>query len=80
MVRKRASELSLCVCVCMCVLKGASLVAQMVRNLSAKAGDLGSIPGSRRSPGERNGNPLLYSCLENPRGTECLRKRLFKGW
>ena len=30
------------------------------------AGDLGSIPGSRRSPGERNGNPLQYSCLENP--------------
>ena len=30
------------------------------------AGDLGSIPGSGRSPGERNGNPLQYSCLENP--------------
>ena len=30
------------------------------------AGDLGSIPGSGRSPGERNGNPLRYSCLENP--------------
>ena len=29
-------------------------------------GDVGSIPGSRRSPGERNGNPLQYSCLENP--------------
>ena len=29
-------------------------------------GDLGSIPGSRRSPVEGNGNPLLYSCLENP--------------
>ena len=29
-------------------------------------GDLGSIPGSGRSPGERNGNPLQYSCLENP--------------
>ena len=29
------------------------------------AGDLGSIPGSGRSPGERNGNPLQYSCLEN---------------
>ena len=34
-------------------------------------GDLGSIPGMGRSPGERNGNPLQYSCLENPmdRGT-----------
>ena len=30
------------------------------------AGDLGSIPGSRRSPGEGNGSPLQYSCLENP--------------
>ena len=29
-------------------------------------GDLGSIPGSGRSPGEENGNPLQYSCLENP--------------
>ena len=30
------------------------------------AGDLGLIPGSGRSPGEGNGNPLQYSCLENP--------------
>ena len=30
------------------------------------AGDLGSIPGSGRSPGEGNGTPLQYSCLENP--------------
>ena len=30
------------------------------------AGDLGSIPGLGRSPGEGNGNPLLYSCLDNP--------------
>ena len=29
-------------------------------------GDPGSIPGSRRSPGEGNGNPLQYSCLEKP--------------
>ena len=29
-------------------------------------GDLGSIPGLGRSPGEANGNPLQYSCLENP--------------
>ena len=29
-------------------------------------GDLGSIPGSGRSPGEENGNPLQYSCLEKP--------------
>ena len=30
------------------------------------AGDLGLIPGSGRSPGEGNGNPLQYYCLENP--------------
>ena len=30
------------------------------------SGDLGSIPGLGRSPGEGNGNPLQYSCLENP--------------
>ena len=30
------------------------------------AGDPGSIPGLGRSPGEGNGNPLRYSCLENP--------------
>ena len=31
----------------------------------ASVGDAGSIPGSGRSPGEGNGNPLQYSCLEN---------------
>ena len=43
----------------------ASLVAQMIKNLPANAGDLGSIPGSGRSPGEGNGDPLQYSYLEN---------------
>ena len=33
---------------------------------ACKAGDPGSTPGSGRSPGEGNGNPLQYSCLENP--------------
>ena len=33
---------------------------------ACSAGDLGSIPGSERSPGEVKGNPLQYSCLENP--------------
>ena len=40
----------------------------MVQNLPAKAGDvrdMGLIPGLGRSPGEGNGNPLQYSCLEN---------------
>ena len=44
----------------------ASLVAQIINNLPANAEDLGSIPGSGRSPGEGNSNPLLYSCLGNP--------------
>ena len=35
------------------------------RESACNAGDLGSIPGSERSPGEGNGNPLQYSCLEN---------------
>ena len=38
----------------------------VVRNLPANAGDVGSIPGSRRSPGVGNSNPLQYSCLGNP--------------
>ena len=33
---------------------------------ACNARDLGSIPGLERSPGEGNGNPLQYSCLENP--------------
>ena len=37
----------------------------VVKNPSANAGDSGSIPGSGISPGEGNGNPLQYSCLEN---------------
>ena len=37
----------------------------MVKNLPANAGNVGLIPGSGRSPGEGNGSPLQYSCLEN---------------
>ena len=36
------------------------------KEFACNARDLGSIPGSGRSPGEGNGNPLQYSCLENP--------------
>ena len=48
--------------------------SSVVENLPASAGaagDMGSIPGLGRSPGEVNGNPLQYSCLKNPmdRGT-----------
>ena len=38
----------------------------MIKNPPADAGDTGSIPQSGRSPGVGNGNPLQYSCLENP--------------
>ena len=55
--------------VCVHYLPGASQVALVVRNSPANAGDrrdVASIPGSGRSPGEGNGNPLQYSCLGNP--------------
>ena len=38
----------------------------VVKNLPANAGDVDSVSGLGRSPGEGNGNPLQYSCLENP--------------
>ena len=47
----------------------ASQVALVVKNLPDNSGDIrdvGSIPGLGRSPGEGNGNPVQYSCLENP--------------
>ena len=50
-----------------------SQVVLVVKNRPASAGDLrdvGSIPGSGRPPGEGNGNPLQYSCLENPMDRE----------
>ena len=48
------------------------LGGSVIQNPPANAGDVGSIPGSGRSPGEENGNPPEYSCLENPMD----RKRL----
>ena len=36
------------------------------KEAACNAGGMGSIPGSERSPGEGNGSPLHYSCLENP--------------
>ena len=44
-------------------LTGASQVALVVKSPPVNAGDSGSIPGSRRSPGEENGSPLQCSCL-----------------
>ena len=54
----------------------ASQVARVVRNLPANSGDsrdVGSIPGSGRSPGGGHGTPLQYSCLENPMDGEARR-------
>ena len=54
---------------------GAFLVALVVKNPPANAGDIrgvGSIPGSGKSPGGGPGNPLQYSCLENPHGHRSL--------
>ena len=48
----------------------AFLVAQMVKNPPANAGDPGLIPGSGRFPGEGSGNPCQYSCLGNPTDKE----------
>ena len=44
------------------------LGGSVVRNLPANARDAGLIPGSGRSPGGGNGNPVQYSCLENLMG------------
>ena len=58
----------------------------VVKNLPANAGDaedMGSIPGSERSPGGGNGNPLQYSCLKNPidRGVWLSKvQRVTKSW
>ena len=52
-----------------------SQVVLVVKNLPANAGDLrdtGSIPRLERSPGGGHGNPLQYSCLENPHGQRSL--------
>ena len=53
----------------------ASQVVLVVKNPLANAGDIrdaGSIPGSRRSPEGGHGDPLQYSCLENPHGQRSL--------
>ena len=44
-----------------------------VKVSASNAGDLGSIPGLGRSPGEGNGNPLQYSCLEKPGRLQSMR-------
>ena len=60
---------SVCFVLCFVCILRASQVAVVVKNLPASAGDVrdtGLIPGLGRSPGGGHGNPLQYSCLENP--------------
>ena len=45
----------------------------VMKNSPSRAGDVGSIPQSGRSPGEGNGNPFQYSCLGNPMNREAWR-------
>ena len=57
-----------CVSLCVCVyvgFPGSSVGKEFFCN-AGDTGDMGFIPGSERSPGEVNGSPLHYSCLENP--------------
>ena len=57
------SGVCVCVCVCVCGFPGGSVVKKPSA-ITGDTGDMGSIPGSERSPGLGNGNPLQYSCLE----------------
>ena len=49
-----------------------------VKASAPNAGDPGLIPGLGRSPGEGNGNPLQYSCLENPMDREAWRAMIYR--
>ena len=53
----------------------------MIKNLPAIAGDIrdtGSIPGLERSPGGGHGDPLQYSCLENPMDREAWQATVYR--
>ena len=55
----------MCVCVCVCIHPPGFPGGSDSKESACNAGDPGSIPGLGRSPGEENGNPFQYSCLEN---------------
>ena len=60
----------------LCLKYGAFQVVLVVKNLSASAGDVGSIPESGRTPGGGHGNPLQYPCLEDPMDRGAWRARV----
>ena len=62
----RPPYIYICICMCVFVVSGGSDGKESACNV----GDLDSIPGSGRSPGAGIGNPLQYSCLENPKDGE----------
>ena len=55
-----------CVCVCVCLYTEIFTGGFHGKDSACNVGDPGLIPGLGRSPGEGNGYPLQYSCLENP--------------
>ena len=58
--------MEVCVCVQINIELELAPGGSEVKASACNVGDLGSIPGLGRSPGEGNGNPVQYSCLENP--------------
>ena len=56
----------MCVCVCVCEYIGRASHGSNGKESACNAGDQGSVPRSARSPGEWNGCPFQFYCLENP--------------
>ena len=65
----------MCVYACVCIGFPGDLAG---KESACNAGDLGSIPGLGRSPGEGKGYPLQYSALEN--SVDCMVHRVAKSW
>ena len=71
-ILKKIFVLWLCKKMCSLLKDTLASHGSLVKNPPANAGDLSSIPGSGRCPGEGNGNPLQYSCLEKSHGQRSL--------